>query len=419
MSVKPPHTCPNCANVIEAADNFPVWCVQCEWGLGDDETSSAGSVRGRLDRRSARMVETLYEEVSGKEIHRPGWDLARVVSYLLALAVHAFTVSLLLVAALLMWKARNLFTILIMLVLVLTAFAIGPRLGRIPKKNGDVRFREDSPALFGLLDRIGAEMDARPVDAVVVSPTFNAAYGVVGLRRRRVLEIGLPLWDTLSGQQRVALIAHELAHGVNGDSRHGLIVGTSLSSLSRLHSAVLPGGGDARVNYLIDLIARAIQGVAAWLIGLIFRLQKMITLRAGQRAEYLADRLAARVASPAAVQGMLDTLLTREDSHITVVRRQALPRTVAFWDDHRQGIATLPELERERRRRMAARRRLRVDESHPPTHLRIGALNGRPDGEPRIRLESAEQDRIQVELGPDYDRVAKDLREAARAALYR
>jgi Zn-dependent protease with chaperone function len=253
----------------------------------------------------------------------------------------------------------------------------------------------------------------------VVSPAFNAAYGTVGLWRRRVLEIGLPLWDALSEQERVALIGHELAHGVNGDSRHGLIVGTSLSSLRRLHSAVMPGGGDARVNYLIDLIARAVQGAAAWVIGLVFRLQMMITLRAGQRAEYLADRLAARVASPAAAMSMLDRLLTSADSHTAVVRRQALPRSTAFWDDHRQGIAGLPELERERRRRMAARRRLRVDESHPPTHLRIAALKDRPEAEPRIRLESAERDRIQAELAPDYDRVAKELREAARAALYR
>ena len=68
---------------------------------------------------------------------------------------------------------------------------------------------------------------------------------------------------------------------------------------------------------------------------------------------------------------------------------------------------------------MAARRRLRVDESHPPTHLRIAVLRSRPDAEPRIRLEPGEQDKIQTELRPDYARVAKELRESARAALYR
>jgi Zn-dependent protease with chaperone function len=173
------------------------------------------------------------------------------------------------------------------------------------------------------------------------------------------------------------------------------------------------------VNYLIDLVARAIQGAAAWLIGLVFRLQMIITLRAGQRAEYLADRLAAQVASPTAAMDMLDTLHIAADSHTAVVRRQALPRSTAFWDDHRHGFAALPERERERRRRVAARRRLRVDRSHPPTHLRIAALKGRPDTEPRIRLQGAERDRIQAELAKDYDRIAKDLREAARAALYR
>jgi hypothetical protein len=116
---------------------------------------------------------------------------------------------------------------------------------------------------------------------------------------------------------------------------------------------------------------------------------------------------------------MLDTLLTTADSHTVTVRRHALGTGVEFWNDRREALASLPEPERERRRRMAARQRLRVDESHPPTHLRIAVLQGRPEAEPRIRLEADEEDRIKAELAPDYTRVAKELRESARAALYR
>jgi Zn-dependent protease with chaperone function len=365
------------------------------------------------------MVQALHDEVSGAGIRRPGWDLARVASYLLALGVHACTLGLLVLAGLLVWKDLNVVTVIVAVVLVVLTLFVAPRLGRLPK-HASIRLRADAPALFGLLDRVGAEMGSRPVHAVMVTGAFNASYGTVGLWRRPVLEIGLPLWDTLTPQQRVALIGHELAHDVNGDSRHGLVVGASLSTLSRLHHAVRPGGPDRRMNYLVDLMARSIQGAIGSVIALVFRIQLATTQRAGQRAEYLADDLAAGVASPAATMSMLDVLLTTEASHATAVRRHSLGAgRQEFWDERRAALASLPEIERERRRRIAARQRLRVDESHPPTHLRIAVLSRRPEADPRIRLEAGEEANIQAELTPDYARVAKELREKARAALYR
>lgn len=413
-----PELCPTCSSVLLPAGNHPVWCAECEWGLGEAEASRGGPVRARLDRRSARLVEALYREVSGAEPGRPGWDVARVASYLLALVVHACTLGLPVVAGLLLWMDVNAVTVIVAAVLVVLAFFAAPRFSRLPRQGG-VRFRDDAPALFGLLDRVAAEVGARPVDVVVVSRAFNASYGTVGVRRRRVLELGLPLWDGLTEQQRVAVIGHELAHGVNGDSRHGLIVGTALSTLARLHDATRPGGPDRRLNYVVDLLARALQWTLSSLIAVFFRALLALTLRAGQRAEYLADDLAARVASPGAAAGALDTILVTADTHRMVVRRLALRAGTELWSEQRDAVAKLPESERERRRRQAARQRLRVDDSHPPTHLRIAVLRGRPDAAPRVRVESEENRRIEAELGPDYDRITRELRESARAALYR
>lgn len=134
--------------------------------------------------RSARAVRPLvvpqHAEVVRSPARRPGWAVARVASYGLALGVHLGTV-------------------------------------------------------LALLDRVAAEIGVEPVDAVVVSGEFNAAYGTVG-PRRRVLHLGLPLWESLTAQQKVALLGHEFAHGANGDSRHGVVVGTSLATLARLHA---------------------------------------------------------------------------------------------------------------------------------------------------------------------------------------
>jgi Zn-dependent protease with chaperone function len=415
----PPRACPDCASPLTITDGFPAWCARCEWGLAaPEEPAGQGFLRARFAERSARLVGSLYEELARTEVRRPGWDLARLASYLLALGVHAFTFGVLALGVTLAWAFPNVVGIGLALVLVLLAFAIRPRFGRL-HRDAIVRRRADAPALFALLDRVADELGARRVHAVVVSGSFNASYGTVGLRRRPVLEIGLPLWEALSGQRRVALLGHELAHGVNGDARHGLIVGMSLSSLHRLYYALRPGGRDDRLIFLIDATVRLIQGTLSGAVGLVFRAGRALNFRAGQRAEYLADELAAKAASSAAAVDMLDTLVTSADTHSRVIRQHVLnARREDLWDDQREALQQLPELEKERRRRIAARQRLRVDETHPPTHLRIALLRARPPIPARVRLDPAEEQKIRTELARDHDAIARQLTEAARNALY-
>jgi hypothetical protein len=62
----------------------------------------------------------------------------------------------------------------------------------------------------------------------------------VGLRRRRVVHIGIPLWFTLEPQPRVAVLGHEVGHFVNGDLRRSLLVGSSIDTLIELVQALTP-----------------------------------------------------------------------------------------------------------------------------------------------------------------------------------
>ena len=222
MSSESPEACPDCASPLAVTSGFPVWCAGCGWAAGAAEAPPRKGFRQAF---SQRAVEALYEEISRSEAHRPGWDLARILSYLVAWCVHAATLGLLVVAGVVVWWSPSIVSVPLALVLTLVAFYVAPRFGRFPKR-ASVRYREDAPALFALLDRVTAETGAKPVHAVVVSGAFNAAYGTVGPRRRPFVEIGLPLWDALPPQERIALLCHELAHGVNGDSRHGLVVDT-------------------------------------------------------------------------------------------------------------------------------------------------------------------------------------------------
>lgn len=410
--------CPSCGAELPAAAGYPVWCPGCEWGLADAGPGRRG-LRGRFDRWSSRKVEALHAEVVRSPAGRPGWDVARVASYGLALGVHLGTVALIGFGVWVLAVRRTPVLVVLAVLALLVAWLLLPRLGSL-RKIADVRRRDDAPALFALLDRVAAEIGVEPVDAVVVSGDFNAAYGTVGPRRRRVLHLGLPLWESLTAQQKVALLGHELAHGANGDSRHGLVVGTSLATLARLHAVLRPGPPDDRFTYLIDLCLRMVQGAASSVVGSVLVVQSMLTLRAGQRAEYLADRLAARLASPEAAAGMLETLVIAADTYLTAVQRHVLTgRKTAYWDDLRDALAKLPGSERERRLRAAARRRLRVDRSHPPTHLRIAVLRGLAAAEPALVMEPEEEQRIRAELAADYDLVARRLHDDAQERLHR
>lgn len=62
--------------------------------------------------------------------------------------------------------------------------------------------------------------------AVAVNGETNASVSTYGLRRRRLLTIGLGLWEILGTGQRIALLGHELGHYANGDTARAWSSGT-------------------------------------------------------------------------------------------------------------------------------------------------------------------------------------------------
>ena len=116
---------------------------------------------------------------------------------------------------------------------------------------------------------------------------------------------------------------------------------------------------------------------------------------------------------------MLETLVIATDTHLTAAQRHMLSgRKTDYWDDLRDALARLPDSERERRLRAAALRRLRVDRSHPPTHLRIDVLRGLPAADPALLVEPDEEQRIRAELAADYGLIARRLHDDAQERLH-
>ncbi|MFD1659878.1 M48 family metalloprotease [Streptomyces caeni] len=228
----------------------------------------------------------------------------------------------------------------------------------------------------------------------------------------------MPLWEVLTPGERVALLGHELAHYANGDTRNGLVVGTAVRTLSLWHHALQPLPHPS----VIEMVVNAFYVVPRLLVRGVLALLVRLTSRAGMRAEYLADRLAARAASTQAAVGLMDRLLITEALGVLLrseanraalggarSTREATARADELWGLLTAYAASVPEHEHERQRRAGARRGHQVDATHPPTHLRRACLLV---GEPvaaAVVPQARRTERIATELAAARTEVARRL----------
>ncbi|MFB6893038.1 M48 family metalloprotease [Kitasatospora sp. NPDC056327] len=426
-----PLACPECSGPLDPDPRFTAWCPECEWNLvpaeeAAEETAKSAKVLAR-ERAAAERTERLFRDVSAgrADTTRRDWLAASA----LAVPVHLVTVA---VAGAGLWLLVTGNTPLRCLgaLLLAVAFLLRPQLGRAPKDAG-VLTRSQAPALYGLADRVAAELGAPPVGVIRVDEEFNATMGAVGLRRTSVLTIGLPFWETLDDQQRVAVLGHEIAHRINGDNRRGLWLGSAMGALahwydlSRPRERVTGGYGVVALLTLIgDHIGNAFLHVISQLPYRTYLLLERLTARAGQQAEYRADELGARAGSSEAAHGVLVATLLRPATWTVTSRlraeMQSRPRSGrrdaaqgpgadALWPQLREHLATIPPLERERLLRRSRRAGHVVDASHPPTHLRLALLAQRAPLPASVICPPDEAAAIAAELAPHRTRIARAL----------
>ncbi|MYR41652.1 M48 family metalloprotease [Streptomyces sp. SID5910] len=381
--------CPECGTEIRGDSRFTVWCAACDWNVDPGEPQPHPGRLERAERALARRhgEQLLAEMLSGHDA-RPRRDASAVAATALALTVHGITLAFAaggvwcLVAG---WGGVGIVAGLVLLAL---AWMLAPRVGRLPD-DLTVLLRGDAPELFTLADEVAEAVGTRSVDAIAVDGSINAAVTTYGLRGRRLLMLGMPLWEVLTPEERIALLGHELAHYANGDTRNGLVVGTAIRTLSVWHHILQPLPHPTG----LEIIVNALYVLPRLLIGGLLVLLVRLTSRAGTRAEYLADRLAARTASTQAAVGLMDRLLITDSLDLRLrteanraalggprSTRKATDRADELWGTLTTYTATIPEHEYERQRRAGARRGHQVDTTHPPTHLRRACLlAGRPE----------------------------------------
>ncbi|MFF4903151.1 hypothetical protein [Streptomyces sp. NPDC001068] len=298
----------------------------------------------------------------------------------------------------------------------LLAVALRPRPATLPRHTLDPAA---APALHAVAQRITTRLGTRPVDTIAVDARYGWDSLTVGVRRRHVLVLGLPLWETLPADERLALLAHALGGNFAG-APHRAWIRTALDALSTwadlispaphldnarqevLDSAAFTAGGTATIRQnsgatMGQALAWPLQNLMAHGILLLQRTLSRLDQRSSGRADFRADEIAARITSPAAVDGLLRALVLTQPARLAL--ELAIQRRVDVWTHLRTSLASLPDLERQRHLRLS---QLGGDgnDGSPSLYLRIQHIAGLPHSHPALTLDEEELHTIDGELLP-------------------
>ncbi|MEV4347045.1 M48 family metalloprotease [Actinoplanes sp. NPDC049596] len=406
-----PPACPNCAQPTTSIGTAEPWCPACEWNLEIPASVGWGWLDRRLYAVATRLTTGQFKALAEGPLTPRRTTTARVATLAAAVVLLAGVLAIFgLGVWLVLYDFFNVSTVL-GLVLIAIAVALRPRLPRLPD---DVIVLDPArtPALNGLVQRVASAVGAPAPTILLLGYDLNASTRSVGLKRERALRIGLPLWATLEPQERVALLGHEMGHFVNGDVRRGLLTQMSKTTLDKVADLFdTRTRGEGPVEFLIAIATTLIGWTVSRIAMALQLLLYWISQRDSQRAEYLADELAARAGGSAAAIGLFDHLLLHLPID-TVMRREARAGNgpdawlAAARIARANQAANVPAL-----RRLSRRTEVSLFASHPPTALRAEMLERRPRQAAAVTLTEAESARIDAELATPAKRVRVALTE--------
>lgn len=382
-------TCPECTQPLSRVGDDTPWCTSCEWNLA----APAGKLVARWDR-------ALFTEFSRKRPTKPGRTPAGVALVIVSVLLGLMPFAMLGWGGWLLWTGSW----LVGPVLLVLAFLLRPRLGRLPGKAYRLR-REQAPTLFTLVDRVAAAAGAPVPEIITISSELNASTYRAGFRRTTVLDIGSYLFATLSPQQRVALLAHELGHQVNGDPRRLLLVQPAMTTFGTLANLF---GAYQNMRELVfgdDRPTMMPLRFLAFLVGRVFLFVQMglsaLAFRDHQRAEYLADAVAVDVAGSQATVSLMDRLVLIQSIALIMAYR-ADTKGPDDWPALAEGFhaARQDDLDAYRQHTL---RESHLWSSHPPSGLRARMVQAWPQKAPAFVLSELESGRIDGELARWYE----------------
>ncbi|WP_248928608.1 M48 family metallopeptidase [Paenibacillus hamazuiensis] len=365
--------CPDCGREMPVNPGFVTWCDHCHWNIDPYIPKS------RRDRLWARLNKWLgsnrnaaiFEQIRGE--WQSGFRLtpSRLLAYSFAALWYGLVCWVAYKTFMIFYEIRTLGDLLAGLFFAGLTFVLVPRVYRLKKPKLD---RREYPALYRAADEAAAFLGAPPVDGIVINLSFNAAYTISGFRRKKLLIIGLPLFASLTPEEKLAIISHELGHHANRDITRSSFLGGVQRALGRLYITIYP---KTDFSDILSSLARLLEWFRKGLAYVVLVPWYAIGLAVwadSQRAEYGADYAAASVAGTRAAASALRKMCYGPTFYKALDMVAEYRYTANLFEEFRGRIRSVPSREVERIRILTELTESRIESTHPPTRYRLAFM---------------------------------------------
>lgn len=388
--------CPKCGAEMPVNPGFITWCDKCGWNINFDVRRKSNKdifeILSNSENQQVckKVFDNINKEVKKNRKKRP----AAIIACIIALAVHLCTILWFLLGLDLIIFHLNALTFpMSMLCLIISRYLM-------PKFSSFVEHgipRAVYPEIYNFVDKISKEMNAPKIDIIVFNYDFNASFKKVGIKGKRVLTIGTPLFSILSEEERIALLAHEIGHNVNNDVGRSFLIESALVTLARIYFFMNPTKSEN--IWLIILLPITL---IRWLISkVVFRIWYSfgrLVWSDRQYSEYLADYLASKISGSGAELSLLQKLYYYPTFYLALERVIRYKYNNDVLDEFKKCIKNVPEREIKRISLLEKSELSRVDASHPPTSYRVDFIKQNYISQRKIKLSQSELERLNYEL---------------------
>jgi Zn-dependent protease with chaperone function len=355
-------------------------------------------------KRSAALFERMVADVDGQELLAHS---GRAPLIALCWLINLVPVLLVIAAGLIIYVTQSWIGAIIGLFLLALSYVQWPRSTPVPNAG---LTRADAPELFGLVDEVASAIGCSPVSSIVLTNEYNAYVYNAGKENQQILTLGVPYFYILEPPARVGLLAHELGHFASDDPKNRTIVSRAIQILDFWVSTLRQDADDIAPG-LVGLFANTIMFVLGLLPVSLRGLLLRLTYDDSQKAEYLADFRASRVAGNAAVLASTDALKFQN------TLRDFLHKSFHAVDGHgvslvekfRDYAKSLPASERLRLSRCNLVPAAQIDTTHPPLKYLTDYVARLPDTAPVVVLTPSRSELIDAELKPNLSAVSEGL----------
>lgn len=424
--------CPNCNKVIKTCDNYPDWCPSCEWGLVfENKLLPKNKLEEIIQKISLKYGNELFEFIKNQDLNvstksrTQSGKLALLISSL----VISFSILILLLGLYLLIFIPYYFIKFLGLLCIGLFYILKTEILKVEKS----KFlpKKDFPELYKAVNLVCKKFNTSELEGIILNEEFNAGITEYGIKKKKILFIGLPLWSVLNNEEKLDLIGHEIAHCVNGDPSRNKIISTAINTLIKAGRIIHPESLliNISISSLVLEVSRyAIMPINILLVGIsnllwntAYLLNNLVWLDS-QKAEYLADLLASSICGNKASISLMQKCSYSDIFYFElqklVIKGKKTFDNVDIFEEVNNKIKDLPDHEIERLNRLLTKEEHKIDIKHPPTYSRILLLEEKGYKNGNDLKDKIDFAKIENELNPYKQKIQYKLIDVYRDSMY-